>query len=122
MPSSFDVDDDASCVTISSPHLPGVLQLSGARKDTGDVDTDDLLDFAQDDIAIAGQPATVALPAFKGLSLTLEADGVTVRKWWLASGRLLVFATYTSQRAIGLPDLKEVTDLLSTLRPNSGQS
>lgn len=96
--------DDVGCIEISTLH-----------KDAGEFDQDSVLDIAR---AEAEQPLDwkeVTLGDFSGVCAHFSAEGAAIREWYVFSGSLLLFVTYSCEQENAGMDDAAVDELLDTL-------
>jgi hypothetical protein len=76
--------------------------------------------MASHDRGLMGKAFPVAIGSFKGLSVRYQHEGAFWRRFWLAQGHLLVFATYNGPPEVSATEEPAVEAMLSTLRPEDG--
>lgn len=82
------------CAELYAQPPPRVLQISAARKDTGAITIQELKDFAADRLSEDATLDVVVFGAFAGFTASYSDQGSYWREWWLASGGLMIYATY----------------------------
>ena len=110
LPEGWSVHDDPECATFTSANLKGVLQLSAYRKDL-DIGDGELFEMADEQ----PEPESVEIGLFTGLCNTRETEGLRRKKWWLARGRTLIFATYNGPLRSADAEIQATEELLKTL-------
>jgi hypothetical protein len=116
LPANWSGHPDDSCSTFSAEPPFGVLQISSARKDTGIVSDDDLREFAEDRLGHLGSRIEHAsLGLFSGFTVSYRENGQFWRKWWVGSGRLMVYAIYNVNHGHEAAEQFVVFEILSSL-------
>jgi hypothetical protein len=93
----WEAESEEDCVTLYHPDGVGALQISGFRKESdGEVTRSDLLGFATVDAETQNHLAERRCGDFTGFELAYSSEGTFWRKWWLASGRTMLFVTYNA--------------------------
>ncbi len=117
LPSGWRGVEGAKCATISRQPRLGVLQVSAARKPSGFVTQKDLQDFAQGHIAAEKSLVQVEYKSFSGFSVDYTKDSLFWKEWWLRSGNLMIYATYSVERGKEEIEKNDLEYILSSLNP-----
>ena len=115
LPDEWSADMEDDCVTISDCDGVSEIDITVVRKEDGDVDQDDLNQFAEDLIAkgLTAEPVNAGLAS--GLLFSYDDEDGAWREWYLGCHSLLIYITYnTEMEHKGLDDAM-VDDILSTL-------
>ncbi len=101
--------DDVGCIEISTLH-----------RDEGEFSAEEVLGIAREN----GEPDWDWQPAragdFKGVAVSYEEEGDAVREWYVATGPLLLFITYSCDLDNRGLDDAAVDEILGTLAPAAG--
>jgi hypothetical protein len=119
VPSTWAVRDEPDCLTLSRSN-DGAFQLSSARRSNGAIDHDELRRFYEPTVPANGRFEPYATRTFSGFVATWEAEEVLWRKYWLACGQILVFATYIGSESAWSRDNLDVERMLDTLKAATG--
>jgi hypothetical protein len=111
--------DDPECLTLTRSDQ-GAFQLSAARRPEGAAELAELRHAAERERDLMGSPFPVVVGGFHGFSVSYSRDGVFWRRWWLARGRLWIFATYNGAPSARVLEEPEVEGMLATLRAEDG--
>jgi hypothetical protein len=111
---------DPECLTLTVSPEGGAFQLSAARKAAAPIALREVLEMASEEVNVTGTPVPVAFGAFTGFSVSYQRENSLRRRFWLAQGHLLVFATYNGSADVGAAEEPAVEAMLATLRPENG--
>lgn len=110
------VTDHPECLTLELEN-GGALQLSSATSSAGVIGESELLRVAGRCDEGWGNAERAICGEFAGyLYAYLDGDAVHWRRWFLACGPTLLFATYNAEKSISADDASLVDSTLSTLR------
>lgn len=115
LPDEWSAEMEEECVTISDCDGVGEINITVVRKSEGDVNTDDLKQFAEELVSqgLRGEP--VAAGTAQGLLFDYDDSDGAWREWYLGSHSLLIYITYnTDPEHKGLDDAI-VDEIISTL-------
>lgn len=93
----------------------GCIQISTLHRDSGEFDPDEPASIAQRESEQALSWETVTLGEFTGVSSCYREAGSAVREWYVVSGPLLLFITYSCDMENEAMDDAAVNELLDTL-------
>jgi len=113
-------EQHTECVTLTTSPDGGSFQLSAARKEASPINRAEVREMASHDATLMGKAFPVAMSSFKGLSVRYQHEGAFWRRFWLAQGHLLVFATYNGPPESSVAEEPAVEAMLGTLRPENG--
>jgi hypothetical protein len=104
------------CVEITQPEGTGALHISAARKESDVVDPD-LREFASSEIPSGIAVEATAAGNFTGVTAEYVDWNTTAywKKWWLRSGSLMLYVTYTCRRGDEEIEADDVEQMVSTL-------
>lgn len=115
LPDEWSAEMEDDCVTISDYDGVSEIDITVVRKEDGDVDQDDLKQFAEDLIADGLEGEAVSAGLASGLLFSYDDEDGAWREWYLGCDSLLIYITYnTEMKHKGLDDAM-VDDILSTL-------
>ena len=112
----WEVTQHPECVTLTLHHSGGAFQVSAARKSDGPVEQDELLEIASGSYPLQSAPQRICFGDFAGYSTAFLEDGSYWRKFWLADGSVMIFATYNGPVGRRLLEEPQVLGMLETLR------
>ena len=93
----------------------GCIELSTLQKEAGSFTDDQVADIARSEAGDVATLEAIRLGEFRGYTDEFCEEGAAVREWYLASGGLLLFITYScSEDNRGL-DEAAVAEILDTL-------
>ena len=93
----------------------GCIEISTLRKDGGDFDAGEVRDIAGSHSETAADLRAASLGDFQGLYGSHIEDGAAIREWYVASGPMLLFITYSCDEENRGMDDAAVDELLDTL-------
>lgn len=113
--------DHPECVTLErSPE--GALQLSSATKKSGALTDADLSQYAESQNDGWGTYVKVSCGDFTGLLYQYASDEMQCNRWFLRSGKTLLFVTYFATTRGQLMEFGEVERMIQTLRADTALS
>jgi len=115
LPNGYRAEANDDCVDIIGPRETGVTQISGYRRDDRNVTLEDLLEFASDEANIDELKESV-LDKFKGYAHEAIINETYWRKWWLASGRTMVYVTYQCNKDLSNVERSHVDSIIHSIR------
>jgi hypothetical protein len=109
------------CVEITEPDGIGAIHISAARKHNGSVSESDLQDSAGQDLPDETELIPVSLGGFTGFSASYidEHTDTFWKKWWLGSGPVMLYVTYSCDRGDEEFELAQAEEILNQLQPAS---
>ena len=95
----------------------GSIEISTLHKERGEFDVAGLRDIAvaESEQALDWQPAR--LGEFAGITAEYSEEGSAIREWYVASGAMMLFITYSCDEENRGMDDAAVDELLDTLLP-----
>lgn len=96
--------DDVGCIEISTLH-----------KESGQFEARELRGIAESESPQAGEWRSVTPGDFTGFTATFDEEGAAIREWYLASGAMLLFVTYSCDPENRGMDDAAVDQILDTL-------
>jgi hypothetical protein len=118
VPPPWKAEECEDCVEFTQPDGAGALHISGALKQAGQVlDTETREQMARESPEDA-KVESVRLGDFSGYGTDYVdwQDSIFWRKWFVCSGRVLLFITYNCKRGDEELELPQVSRILSSLR------
>lgn len=118
IPHPWKAEGCEDCVEFTQPEGVGALHISGARKTNGPVLDTEALSQLRENCPSDAQVESMTCGDFAGYAAAFidERDGYYWKKWFLYSGRILVFITYNCRRGEEEFEVQAASELLSTLR------
>jgi hypothetical protein len=115
LPDRYRAEVNGDCVDIVGPQEIGVLQLSAYRRNNTKVTLDDLLEFASSEVG-QGELEKITSNEFRGYTHE-NADGEMYwRRWWIASDRTMIYATYQCSSKACNEERKFVDSIIRSLQ------
>lgn len=117
-PSPWRIEDCEDCIQITQPEGAGAMHISSARKKVGAVLPAETLERLKEDCPTDTDVQRVRCGDFTGY-VAEYTDWHTDRfwrKWFVAHGQDLLFATYTCKRGEEELEADEAAKLLASLR------
>jgi hypothetical protein len=115
VPPEWWADSEEDSILVGDRDDVGCIEISTLHKDEGEFDQTALADIATSE---AEQPLDwrpVTLGEFSGLTSRFIEEGAAIRQWYVASGSMLLFITYSCDEENGGMDDAAVDELLDTL-------
>lgn len=117
LPAGWSAHVDGNCATFCADPPLGVLQISGARKDTGVVTDQDLTEFTEERITPGVRLDGATFATFSGATAKYQKDGLFWQEWWLRSKHIMVYVTYNVIQESEAAEQVAVQGILASLRP-----
>lgn len=115
LPDEWSAEMEEECVTISDCDGVGEINITVVRKSGGDVDSDDLTQFAEDLVSQGIPGKSVQAGTAEGLLYEYDDSDGAWREWYLGAHSLLIYITYnTDAEHKGLDDAI-VDEIIATL-------
>jgi hypothetical protein len=118
----WQAEQHPECVMLTAAPDGGSFQLSATRKEASPIKRAEVREMASLNQSLMGKAFPVAMGGFKGLSVRYQHEGSFWRRFWLAQGHLLVFATYNGPPEFSATEEPAVEAMLGTLRPENGSA
>ena len=119
LPPEWWAEQEEDCIVIGDRDDVGSIEISTLCKDSGEFDTAEVEQIAQEN----GEPGwswqSVAAGTFSGCACSYEDEEDAVREWYLAAGAVLLFVTYSCDRENQGLDEAAVDEILQTLAVES---
>ena len=113
--------DDPDCLLLTKSE-DGAFQLSSAVKSEGTIQQVEIKEFYQSCAPAQSKLQQVSFGSFQGFVTHYIEDEAIWYKFWLASGSLLVFATYNGTEAAWMVEKADVYTMLGSLRLRQDQN
>jgi hypothetical protein len=116
MPPPWTAHDVGDCIEITLPEGAGALHISAARKQAAVADPD-LHEFAEEELPSGSSLEPASAGDFVGVSAEYVdwSDTRFWKKWWLRTGPLMLYITYTCTRGDEHIEEDDVERILSSL-------
>ncbi|MCX2975741.1 hypothetical protein [Candidatus Marimicrobium litorale] len=108
-----DAEDDS--VLVGDRDDVGCIQISTLHRDSGEFGRDELAAIAQRESEQTLSWEAVTLGEFAGVTSRYREEDSAMREWYVASGSLLLFITYSCDTENEAMDDAAVNELLDTL-------
>ncbi len=115
LPDEWSAEMEDDCVTISDCDGVGEIDITVVKKADGEVNDNDLKDFAEDLIEQGLQGQLVEVGAAEGLYFFYDDSDGAWREWYLGAGSLLIYITYNTLMEHKSLDDAIVDEILDTL-------
>jgi len=115
IPPEWWADSEEDSILVGDRDDVGCIEISTLHKEAGAFDRDTVLAIAESE---AEQPLDwrpVTLGEFSGISSGYVQDSTAVREWYVASGALMLFITYSCDEENRGMDDAAVDEILDTL-------
>jgi len=116
LPSGWFGYADGPCSTFTNAAHDGVLQVSAAYKDIGQVTDDDLKEFASERISSHSPLDVVISEGFSGITIRYQREGRWWQEWWLRSDHLMVYLTYNASVMSENTEHDAISSIISSLK------
>jgi hypothetical protein len=116
LPDTWKANKEEDCVTFTSENDVGALQISAYRREDKEVNNDELLHFAEDELVEGVELQDISCGEFTGLGISYLVDSNYWRKWWLWKGSLLLYVTYTCSAEKRFVEEEAVNQIMSSLK------
>jgi hypothetical protein len=116
IPANWVAEPQQDCATFHAMPPIGTLQISSARKNSGPVTQQDLLEFVEEDVLAAAPLKDVNFGLFSGYSTQYVKEGLSRSEWWLKQGHLMLFVTYYVDQEVQGVEQGDVEAILRSLR------
>lgn len=103
------------CITFERSQ-EGALQLSSAKKNSGVVLSDELVQYAESQNSGWGLSNPATCGEFCGVVYRYQNDEMQCNRWYLRNESILLFATYFGSDVAQAVEYPEVEKILATLR------
>jgi hypothetical protein len=117
LPPEWDAERDEESILIADRDEVGCLEISELRKDGADFAESDVHALIDGD---ASQWRAVQRGSFNGLETALVEDAVAIREWYLYTGDMLLYVTYSCDLENRGLDDAAIDDILGTLAIDPG--
>jgi hypothetical protein len=115
VPPEWWADSEEDSILVGDRDDVGCIEISTLHKDEGEFDQRALADIAASESAHSLDWQQVTLGEFSGLTSRFIEEGAAIREWYVASGSMLLFITYSCDEENGGMDDAAVDELLDTL-------
>ena len=115
VPPEWWADSEEDSILVGDRDDVGCSEISTLHKDEGEFDRQTLADIAASEAEQSLDWRQVTLGEFSGLTSNFIEEGAAIRQWYVASGSMLLFITYSCDEDNGGMDDAAVDELLDTL-------
>jgi len=117
LPNGWEAIREKQCATFTKDPGLGAVQVSAARRITGPVTDEDLIEFAGGRVPSGIELSELAFGAFSGFSAEYSKEGTHWKEWWLRSGSLILYITYNVKQGKEGLERDDVESLVASLKP-----
>lgn len=113
-----DTEDDS--ILVGDRDEVGCIEISTLHKDQGEFDRGEVREIAESEAGQVADWQSVALGDFSGIGGHFVEDGAAIREWYVSSGAMLLFITYScDEENRGMDDaaVNEILDTLLVVQP-----
>ena len=115
VPPEWWADSEEDSILVGDRDDVGCIEISTLHKDEGEFDQGTLADIAAAESEHSPDWRQVTLGEFSGLTRSFIEEDAAIREWYVASGAMLLFITYSCDEDNGGMDDAAVDELLDTL-------
>jgi len=115
LPPEWWADSEEDSILIGDRDDVGCIEISTLHKEQGEFDEQALRDMVAEEAGRVLEWRSITLGEFKGLASNYVEEGAAIREWYVASGALLLFITYSCEEDNRGMDDSAVDELLDTL-------
>ena len=115
LPPEWWADSEEDSILIGDRDDVGCIEISTLHKEQGEFDEQALRDMVAEEADRVLEWRSITLGEFKGLASNYVEEGAAIREWYVASGALLLFITYSCDEDNRGMDDSAVDELLDTL-------
>jgi hypothetical protein len=121
VPPEWWAEAEGDSILIGDQDDVGCIEISTLHKERGEFDSAEVLGIARDEAEQALVWDKTTLGDLKGVSSRYLEDGAAIREWYVASGSMLLFITYSCEEENAGMDDAAVDELLDTLLVSAPQ-
>ena len=115
LPPEWWADSEEDSILVGDRDDVGCIEISTLHKEEGDFDQNSVTAIAQEESEQVLEWQPVTLGEFSGVSSRYVEEEAAVREWYVSSGTLLLFITYSCDEENGGIDDAAVDEILDTL-------
>lgn len=115
LPMEWWAEAEEESVLIGDHDDVGCIEMTTLQKESGEFDPDEVANIARSESVAGAELQPVQLGEFRGLTTAFAEEGAAIREWYLASGALLLFVTYSCDEDNAGLDDAAVNEILDTL-------
>ena len=115
LPPEWWAESEEDSILIGDQDGVGCIEISTLHKEHGHFDEAEVGGIARDESGSELEWRAANLGEFRGVTGRLEEEGVALREWYVASGSMLLFITYSCELENRGMDDAAVDELLDTL-------
>ena len=121
VPPEWWAEAEGDSILIGDQDDVGCIEISTLHKERGEFDSAEVLGIARDEVEQTLAWDDTDLGDLKGVSTRYLEDGAAIREWYVASGSMLLFITYSCEEENAGMDDAAVDELLDTLLVSAPQ-
>ena len=121
VPPEWWAEAEGDSILIGDQDDVGCIEISTLHKERGEFDSAEVLGIARDEAEQALTWDEADMGDLKGVSTHYLEDGAAIREWYVASGSMLLFITYSCEEENAGMDDAAVDELLDTLLVSAPQ-
>ena len=115
LPPEWWADSEDDSILVGDRDDVGCIEISTLHKEQGSFDSEELRGIAEGESSQAIDWKSVSLGDFSGVGGGYPDDGVAIREWYVASGAIMLFITYSCDEENRGMDDAAVDEILDTL-------
>ena len=115
IPPEWWADSEEDSILVGDQDEVGCIEISTLHREEGVFDREEVVSIAQRETGSSLDWASVILGDFSGVTCRFVEEAVAIREWYVASGRLLLFITYSCDEDNAGMDDPAVDEILDTL-------
>jgi hypothetical protein len=115
VPPEWWAESEEDTILVGDHDGVGCVEISTLYKESGEFDSAAVMQLARDEAEIAADWKPCRLGDFAGVSGHYSLEGAAIREWYLASGAMLLYITYSCDEENGGMDDAAVDQILDTL-------
>lgn len=121
IPPEWWADSEEEGILVGDRDGVGCIEISTLHKDQGEFQRRDVEDIARAESDRPQQWQSITLGDFAGVNTGYVEEGAAIREWYVVSGPLMLFITYSCDEDNRGMDDAAVDDLLDTLLVSRGK-
>ena len=119
VPPEWWAESEEESILIGDHDDVGCIEISTLHKEEGEFSSDEIARIAREEAEQKLQWETLSLGDFRGVRASYLEEGAAIREWYIASGSMLLFITYSCEEENRGMDDAAVDEILDTLLVSS---
>ena len=115
VPPEWWAESEDESILIGDHDGVGCIEISTLHKEQGEFSAEEVARIARDEAEQQLQWEALSLGEFRGVRAAYLEEGVAIREWYVASGAMLLFITYSCEEENRGMDDAAVDEILDTL-------